>query len=358
MKVALWGSYNHGNFGDDAMAILFARHLERRGYQPVVYRLDRSVAATEGIAVADGLDELLRDAAVLVLGGGGLLVGDLLLRRLVVSHARAFERDFTVLHDALRRRRIPAIAVSIGGDGRGIRTVLPAGRRALFSDPLLASASVRLRGDVDLLAALGRRAVHYPDVLLDIATLLPTTSVARKLGRARIGINLATKVAGGLRPMLLQLARANADCELVCIGSHLPSHGFTYEMTLEGDMPNVTQEHYRSPGQMMALLELLDVLISSKLHVGVTALSMGVPFLSFGGKGKTRGFLEQVGLADSILAPADEARLLSLIASPQALLRLRETTDFTGVEAQRALSHGHLDFLDAELARLGRSEAA
>ena len=67
---------------------------------------------------------------------------------------------------------------------------------------------------------------------------------------------------------------------------------------------------------------------------------------------------EQVGLADSILAAADEARLLSLIASPQALLRLRETTDFTGVEAQRALSHGHLDFLDAELARLGRSEAA
>ena len=358
MKVAVWGSYNHGNFGDDAMAILFARHLDRRGYKPVVYRLDRAVAAAEGIAVADSLDELLEDAVVLVLGGGGLLVGDSLLRRLIVSHARAFERDFAVLHDALRRRRIPAIAVSIGGDGRGIRTSLPAGRRALFSDPLLGAASVRLRGDVDLLAALGRRAGYYPDVLLDIATLLPTTFVAPEPGRARIGINVATKVASGLRPMLLQLAGANADCELVFIGSHLPSHGFTYEMMLEGNMSNLTQEHYRSPGQMMALLGSLDVLISSKLHVGVTALSMGVPFLSFGGKGKTRGFLEQAGLADAIFAPGDEAKLLSLISSRRAVSRLREVTDFAGVEAQRALSHGHLAFLDAELSRLSRSEAA
>ncbi len=53
MKVAIWGSYNYGNYSDDLMAIQFAKELEKLGTEPVVYRLDRQLAQQYSVNNAD-----------------------------------------------------------------------------------------------------------------------------------------------------------------------------------------------------------------------------------------------------------------------------------------------------------------
>ena len=53
--VAIWGSYNHGNFGDDVMAVLFARAVADAGATPVVFRMDRDLARRYEIATEDEL---------------------------------------------------------------------------------------------------------------------------------------------------------------------------------------------------------------------------------------------------------------------------------------------------------------
>lgn len=75
MKVAIWGSYNHGNYGDDLMAIQFANYFKELGVHPCVYRLDECLAKKYSIESAKSLDDLLENASFGIIGGGGMLIG-------------------------------------------------------------------------------------------------------------------------------------------------------------------------------------------------------------------------------------------------------------------------------------------
>ena len=102
MKVAIWGSYNHGNFGDDVMAVLFARAVAAAGATPVVFRMDGDLARRYGIATEDELGPLLEGARLVIMGGGAMLAGGG-LRKQVQRWYRDYDRDFARLASAAER---------------------------------------------------------------------------------------------------------------------------------------------------------------------------------------------------------------------------------------------------------------
>jgi polysaccharide pyruvyl transferase WcaK-like protein len=124
MKIGIWGSYNYGNYGDDVMAIIFAKAMEKEGHTPIVYRLNSTIANNFGIKVTNSLLEFMNETEVVVIGGGGMLVSTSRIRSLINHVDKEFENDFNRLQSLLIKDSKPVIAVSIGGDGLGAKAYL------------------------------------------------------------------------------------------------------------------------------------------------------------------------------------------------------------------------------------------
>lgn len=314
MKVAIWGSYNHGNFGDDVMAIQFAEAIKRYGGSPVVYRLNPALAATYEIETARTLDQLFEGASFGIIGGGMMLGEGSLLRFLARPHARSFEQDFICLLAASRNHRCPIYPLSIGGDGSGQLRSMSRWRRQFFSSGCCQMATVRLEEDVDLLEKLGKRALHFPDVLLGASYIWPMyTPIQRAPGIINVGINLIARTGKRLFDKLIVQAKASSGIVFHFINSHLPTSGSAYELLPDSLHENIRIHRYEDPKATTHFIAGLDLLISSKLHLGVTALSFDVPFLSFSGKGKTLSFLHSIDGADSIYPAGSEDRVMEVI---------------------------------------------
>ena len=106
MKAAIWGSYNYGNYGDDLMAIQFAKELEKLGTEAYVYRLDRQLAQQYSVNTVDSLAELIDNSKFCILGGGGILGGG----------TTVLEQDFIDLNAIAISHHCPIFGISIGGD--------------------------------------------------------------------------------------------------------------------------------------------------------------------------------------------------------------------------------------------------
>ena len=73
-KIALFGCYKHGNFGDEVMCIMIARTLKSFGFRPTVFSFPRIAPSRSRLTQPTLLESLLDGAVARVLGGGGLLV--------------------------------------------------------------------------------------------------------------------------------------------------------------------------------------------------------------------------------------------------------------------------------------------
>ncbi|MEO6330446.1 MAG: polysaccharide pyruvyl transferase family protein, partial [Ginsengibacter sp.] len=58
---------------------------------------------------------------------------------------------------------------------------------------------------------------------------------------------------------------------------------------------NIKTIKYTDPEELLQFMAELDVLISSKLHLGITGLTVNTPFLSYRGPGKAKSFLRSIG---------------------------------------------------------------
>lgn len=312
MKIALWGSYSEGNFGDDLMALAFARTCIDQGATVSGFCVPESFAR-HGIAKADTLTELLRQADLCVIGGGEFLFRSAPLKRLLRSYFRRFEVSCADLADAVERATVPLAAVSVGGDGTTHFQRLSRDRRRLFGSRHLISATVRLPSDLQTLSRLGNRAAYFPDALLATPLLFPFRNEgARKT--LRVGLNLHRSLGISFVERLREHLKGRADVELVAIRSHSERSGHDYELAA-ADVDGAIEEHrYLDPIDTSRFLSSLDVVVSSKLHVGVVALAYGARFISFGGKPKARSFVATIGEGEYY--PSNEVdRALAAVAT-------------------------------------------
>ncbi|MCU7932382.1 MAG: polysaccharide pyruvyl transferase family protein [Candidatus Thiodiazotropha sp. (ex Codakia rugifera)] len=343
MKIGLWGSYNYGNYGDDVMAIIFSNMIKEMGHTPCVYRLNKELASIYNINTADTVNELFDNSSAILIGGGGMLVPGSRVRSIFRKTARSFENDFLKFSDKMNQYMIPVFAASIGGDGGGVNTYLPSARLKVFRNHCFKGASVRLSSDEKLLKSLGISSECYPDVILGVNSLLGVKNNNSENNRIKIGLNLTGSSGHKLAVKLLELGK-EFDVELVFILSHLEEYGMKYEIVPPLVENNVKIYNYRDPVDMLKTIGSLDLLISSKLHLGVSALSLNVPFISFNGKNKTKTLFQQLGLTRYLYNSNDQARLIQEIKQYiSGELKINYSFSETNIAKNKSL--GHLSYV-------------
>jgi len=347
-RVALMGFYGHGNFGDDAMAVLLGRFLRQAGIPFSVYRLCEAYAAPNGFRVARSPEELLEDADVLLWGGGGLLVpwSNLLYRVLFPGVAGAF--DNLVKRAIQKGHRL--MACSVGGDGSCPQRLTP-GYKELFARAA-SFMTVRNPQDLAILQRLGIPGGYFPDLMWLACEGMPLPP--RRADGLRIAFDLypshlLRRFAAYLLPVLAQLTRARRDCQFFFLDStnqcRKPYRGLG--MLIRG--PNVRSHQFSAPDDDLRFLASLDLLVSSRLHTPVAALQCGVPAISLLAEKKTTLLYHNLGLQRFCFGHRGIGELYRLVSRKPALEELLRGFPFPDIQALRAGAAGHLRVLHEQL---------
>jgi hypothetical protein len=117
-------------------------------------------------------------------------------------------------------------------------------------------------------------------------------------------------------------AASHSDMEFYFATTHMDKvifeYGIKYEYLPAKDTHNVKFMHYEHPAQLLQFVADLDVFVASKLHLGLTGLLYGTPFIAYCGMGKANTFLKSIGGGSLVLG--EEVSFASLVA-PGGLLR-------------------------------------
>ncbi len=343
MKVAIWGSYNYGNYGDDIMAVQFAKYLKSLNVQPVIYRLDKQLAKRYQLQTTDSLDELLNDAKFCIIGGGGFLVE---------NFSAPFEEDFRRLHQASIEKNCPVYPLTIGGEGLGKNASLSYWRRQFFQGDICQSCTVRLESDKALINDFGKEAFYYPDVLLSVSEFWQIKSQSNQNNPQNNTINVGINIPNTLQCKWLAfqlgiIASIRRDIVFHFIKTYLPSSSINSELRPKQLSSNIKYHVYTDPQSTLEFLANLDLVVSYKLHLGLTALALGVPFYSLGGSGKAKAFLNSIGADFAVWNPGDKRfKIAAFLSNPQNILQAKNKFNFTIIDKLSLNSKGHLDFLN------------
>ncbi len=343
MKVAIWGSYNYGNYGDDIMAVQFAEYLKSLNVQPVVYRLDKQLAKRYQLLTTDSLDELLSNAEFCIIGGGGFLVE---------NFSAPFEDDFRQLHQVSTEKKCPVYPISIGGEGLGKNASLSYWRQEFFQGDMCQSCSVRLESDRELINKFGKEVFYYPDVLLSVAEFwqIRDRNTRQNLPNhpIHVGVNIPnTLQCKWLALQLRIIASIRRDIVFHFIKTYLPSSSINSELRPKQQSNNIKYHLYADPKSTLEFLASLDLVISYKLHLGLTALALGVPFYSLGGSGKAKAFLSSIDADFAVWTPVDKRfKVAAFLSNPENILQAKNKFNFTIIDKLTKNSRGHLDLLN------------
>ena len=320
MKIAIWGSYNYGNYGDDIMAVQFAKYLKSLNVEPVVYRLDKRLAQRYQIQTTESLNELLNNAEFCIIGGGGFLVE---------NFSAPFEEDFRQLHKASIEKNCPVYPISIGGEGLGENASLSHLRRDFFE------------GDI-----------CHPDVLLLVSKIWQIPRKSKQLNNQINIINVGINIPNTLQCKLLAfqlsiIASIRKDIIFHFIKTYLPSSSINSELRPKQLSSNIKYHVYSDPQSTLEFLATLDLVVSYKLHLGLTAIALGVPFYSLGGSGKAKAFLSSIGADFAVWNPVDKRfKVAAFLSKPENILQAKKKFDFTTINKLITNSRGHLELLN------------
>jgi hypothetical protein len=330
MKVGVFGWYRYGNFGDDVMAIMIARHLRSRGHEPVVYQLPDRFAQSEEFESSPDVAAFVDSIEACVLGGGGHFCN--------FKNPQAFDDEISELAERARSRAVPIFGVSLGGDGIGADVTLPPGRLALLSSPMLKGMTLRLSADRPLADAFNIPAQVFDDIVFLSPDYWPATPVPEK-ERSLIlmqGVG-SKKVIGALVQTYSVCSRRRRAQIVQTIHAGGPGKESTkFKSFIDDVVPYQDIENYA------ALVSQASFVISTKLHLGIFAMSYGCTFLSYRGLPKVRAQLAEMGMSGQYLDGPDLANALTTLSSTKSLSQ--STAEFAAKAKKSA--YGHLQALD------------
>lgn len=291
-RIAVWGSYQWGNFGDDLMAAMIALFLKSHGFSPIVYRLHPSIASVYDIETTQNLQEALARSSALIIGGGNFL-----------GSVPLVDDDWIELDECLAIHNIPVHFTSIGGDGFESPHLCPSAYRVLSSNRVL-SGTVRLKTDLPAFRSINPsidKLCFNHDIVLGASSFFPATDYASKSQYCiyNIGYSSGAKVLDLLTLSLQAIGKPAAkfaSTHLDCLTSDSNYKNLCYEYTSLKASNNIRYNNIQS---FVDLISSAYFVVSSKLHLGVTAMSYGVPFISINGARKTIACMDQIGLHDA-----------------------------------------------------------
>lgn len=297
--VSIWAPLRYANYGDDMQAIAFAQMIKSIGYGVKLFQLDESLAAIYSLEVAPTVDELCKDVNLVIISGGALLTPFKWYKRILNKAAREYEADFKDLfHATLKYPDVKFCAVSFGGDGKVKRPDIwfSHWRTDFFKSPSFINGTVRLQGDVDMMRLFGKDVTYYPDMLFRACDYFRPEMLA-PTDKYRVGFNFkrGKYLDERLIRDILEYAGSHDDMEFHFITTHMQKIGLNYQYVPDKAVKNVFIDRYENPCQLLGVLASMDCFMTSMLHVGLTGLTAGTPFISYRGPGKTKSFLKSIG---------------------------------------------------------------
>lgn len=299
--ISIWAPLRYTNYGDDLQAIVFAKYIQSLGYEVKVFQMEESLARMYSLNVAQTVDELCKDVKLCIIAGGALLTPFLLHKRILNRSAAEYEQDFKDLNSAIKKYDTKFCAISMGGDGltRSVFLYYSRHRISFFKSPNFLNGTVRLEGDVAQMQKFGKEFTYIPDCLLQSVKFLEL-NIDHSLPPhrpVRVGLNFkkGKYLDSALVNDIYKYARENENIEFYFMKTHMDKTGINYEYVPKEETRNIKIIPYESPAQLLGVMSGLDVLITSKLHLGITGLTIGTPYLSYRGPGKARTFTESLG---------------------------------------------------------------
>jgi polysaccharide pyruvyl transferase WcaK-like protein len=290
MRIGIYGYYNRQNFGDDLMAALVHHDLRAAGFEVIVFGMTPADAADLGMDTEPDADRLVDRCDALLLGGGGLFIHHNHPWQSVVDGYAELGRLLEKC--ALQRKEV--YGVSLGGSGR---TDFPAWQQSAVRFCQQARFfTVRNPEDLAITRSLGRENIEqYPDIVWATPQIFPPLAAART-EHPLVLSNLGS-AHSRFSHLVLRLFRwrfgrlRNADVRFV---QTPPPKG----------APAGAGYRFSRLRDDVAFLASADIVFTTRLHVGLTALSYGVPMVSVYGEQKGRLMLRGVGLEKNFLTGA------------------------------------------------------
>lgn len=298
-KIAIWAPLRYANYGDDMQAIAFAKFLQELGYLVKLYQLDEDFANLYTFQSCPSIDELCKDVNLVIIAGGGLLAPNTWYKRLLHKTSRLYERDFGDLLRAEKKYpNVKFCAISFGGDGkvRNATKWLGKNRAGFLSSEAFLGGTVRLQGDVDMMKSLGKDVIYYADMLFQAPKFFPP-QILQSTKKYRVGFNFkkGRYIDKQLLSDIKEYAASHDDMEFHFTTTHLQKIGQDYQYVPQIESKNIFIDRYKSPEQLLGVLASMDCFMTSMLHVGLTGLTTGTPFVSYRGPRKTKSFLRSIG---------------------------------------------------------------
>lgn len=297
--IGIWAPLRYANYGDDMQAIAFAKFLQGIGYYIKLYQLDEELANLYQLESCATVDELCKDVNLVIIAGGALLAPNSWYKRILHKTSRLYERDFGDLLKAEKKYpNVKFCAISFGGDGKVMDAIkwLGKNRAGFLSSDAFIGGTVRLQGDVDMMKSLGKDVIYYADMLFHAPMFFPP-KILPSTKKYRVGFNFkkGSYLDQKLLSDILEYAETHDDMEFHFTTTHLKKIGMDYQYLPEKESKNIFINRYESPEQLLGVLASMDCFMTSMLHVGLTGLTTGTPFISYRGPGKTKSFLRSIG---------------------------------------------------------------
>lgn len=337
MKIAIWGSYEYGNYGDDLMAVFYGITALKYTKNVLVYRLDDSVAKAFNLTTTNDLESLLSDKPLLIVGGGGMLI-DIPLKKWLSSRLRNFELDYRRLNKILSDDAVlDVLALSVGGSGLGEQTRISTWRKDFYAT---SASFITLRNEEDepLLKKIGATYKTVPDVVLSTDYFFPVAK--RDSDTKIIGVNLDRKNKAEIEFIRKSVPK---EYTIKYFKTHLSKKISGYEYEPDDLMSNEQIVEYSDLQSFVHEIASMDLLFTSKLHVGVTALSYSIPFISVSAKNKTRSFLRSVNSQSAYTTTVNEALSMYLEHGKN---RLNSLYDWETLAKHKKQSFEHIGILE------------
>lgn len=356
-KISIWSPLRYANYGDDMQALAFALMLKEMGYEVKLFQLEESLAEYYHMVSSPNVDDLCKDVNLVIIAGGALLTPLNIAKRWLNSSYREYERDFRDLYAATKKYAVKFCAISMGGDGeiRNPYLYYGMGRRLFFHSDAFLGGTVRLEGDVlQMKQTFGKKFIYYPDMLFQAPRffhpqLLPPTKKYRVGFNFKRGRYLSQKLLNDI----MEYAETHDDMEFHFTTTHMQKVGLNYQYVPEKESKNIFIERYENPCQLLGVLASMDCFMTSMLHVGLTGLTTGTPFLSYRGPGKTKSFLHSIGGDWAILPNKISFEELRCKLWNMSKNNLYAQYNVAAIEQMKRDSQNHFEFCKKIVKELG-----
>ncbi len=310
LTIALFGAYGQENFGDDLMAVQIATFLHEHGYKVRVYQLDTERCQIPFADRVQTVDALLHEADACVIGGGSWLLPHTNRQYQLTQLA-----DLSVLCKLCESREIPIFALSVGGAELGATGNIPLPVARMFSSYIFQGATVRLPQDVDTIRLFNKRVCFYPDIVLCSHSLIePHRGNIKCRKRPRIGLNIQNTRQNRQLLLCLEVLSHLGYFDLALLTTHPKGSCHDYEIDRFFVGIGKPIFYCENPKQMLNVLcRECDVIISNKLHLGISALSLQKKFISLNPAPKTAKALRSLNLENCVIV-SRKKMLISLMS--------------------------------------------